>query len=80
MLAEIIGTRRVDMDSENIHGWSIYTKHEEDGVNGLMAERFFVSDQMINRDVGGLVPEPGQAIDFEWGRTKNKIGSIRSLG
>lgn len=76
---DIVGTRRVDMDGDNIHGFTIYTTHPEDGVEGLMAEKFFLRDAKLIT-VDGIIPEPGMTIDFEWGRAKGSIGDIRSLG
>ena len=76
---DVVGVRRVDMDNDNVHGWSIYTTHPEDGVNGLMAEKFFLRDAKL-ASVGGVVPEAGMVIDFEWGRNKGSIGEIRNLG
>lgn len=76
---DIVGVRRVDMDADNIHGFSIFTTHPEDGVDGLMAEKFFLRDAKLSA-VGGVIPAPGMVIDFEWGRNKGSIGEIRSLG
>ena len=75
---DIVGVRRVDMDADNIHGFSIFTTHPEDGVDGLMAEKFFLRDAKLAM-CGGVIPAPGMTIDFEWGRSKGSIDLIRSL-
>ena len=50
MTATIVGVRRVDMDSENVHGFSLYINYKDEsvsGIDGMMAERQFVNDTMI---------------------------------
>lgn len=78
MTCTIVGTRRVDMESERVHGWSVYVNREDDGVNGMLAERHFISDDMIRRDTQGTVPNPGNIMDFEFNQ-RGKIGKIREL-
>ena len=78
MTCTIVGTRRVDMNEENIHGWSVFTTRDEDGVNGQLAEKHFIRDEMFRRDTGGLLPNPGDTMEFEF-NNKGKIGKIIAI-
>ena len=82
MTATIVGVRRVDMDSENVHGFSLYINYKDEsvsGIDGMMAERQFVNDTMIRSASPGWVPTPGDTFDFEWGRREGKIGRITTV-
>ena len=82
MDCSVVGTRRIDMkdkEGSEIHGFSVFVTREEDGVNGLMADRLFVRDEMLRRDTGGVVPNPGDTMVFEY-NNRGKLGKIVSLG
>lgn len=71
MTCEVVGARRVDMktdDGSAVNGWSIFVTHEEDGVEGLMAEKTFVSDTTINGILSGEVPRPGSICQCSFNR------------
>lgn len=78
MVCSVVGTRRVDMPEDNVHGWSVFFTREEENVNGLMADRFFVRDDVLRRDTGGAVPNPGNVMEFEY-NSRGKLGKILSL-
>ena len=82
MECSVVGTRRVDMkdqEGRETHGWSVFVTREEDGVNGMMADRLFVRDELLRRDTGGVVPNPGDTMEFEY-NNRGKLGKIVALG
>lgn len=74
----IVGNRRVDMENEKIHGWSLFINRKERNVNGLLAEKLFLSDEMLRTDLDGVVPQPGQTMTFEFSRN-GKLGEVFEL-
>lgn len=78
MTCEIIGTRRVDMKEEGVHGWSIFAARDEDGVNGRLTEKLFIRDEMFRRDTGGLLPNPGDHMEFEF-NSRGKVGKVLAI-
>lgn len=79
MECSVVGTRRVDMEQDNIHGWSVFITRVEENVNGVMADRLFVRDEMLRRDTGGVVPNPGDTMAFEF-NSRGKLGKILAIG
>lgn len=59
MIVNVIGIRRnfnfQTKDGQTISGSSIYVTHEVNGVEGLFAERFFLSNNKFNTN-GLVVP------------------------
>ena len=71
MTCEVVGVRRTDFqpkDGDKIQGYSVYVTHTDDGVNGRVAERFFLSDRKLRDDVGGWVPNPGDKFSMSFNR------------
>ena len=82
MVSSVVGTRRIDMkdrDGSEIHGWSVFITREEENVNGVMADRLFVSDDKLRRDTNGVVPNPGDTMEYEY-NSRGKLGKIVALG
>ena len=72
MVCTIVGVRRVDMDDQNVHGFSCYLTHQEDGVTGLMAEKSFVSDDAIRQNFAGQVP----SVNERWACSFKRSGKL----
>lgn len=78
MKCSVVGTRRVDIENDNVHGWSVFITREEEGVNGQMAEKLFIRDDTLRRDTEGCVPNPGDTMEFEF-NSRGKLGKIVAL-
>lgn len=82
MTYEIVGVRRVDIEArdgqQEVHGWSVHTIHDEDGVEGKAAEKVFVRDTVCNdvEDCPGWVPSVGEKVRLNFNR-RNKVDEVR---
>ena len=71
MICNVVGVRRNDFqpkDGDKIEGYSVYVTHTDDNVDGLVAERFFLSDRKLRNDVGGWIPKVGQTFNMSFNR------------
>lgn len=73
MFAKVIGTRKIDFDTKDgkhIRGVSAYITYPTHGVDGVMAEKIFVSADKC--DVNGVIV--GATLDVaynRWGKVEN---------
>lgn len=71
MVCDVVGVRRTDFepkDGSPVRGFSVYVTHEEEGVDGLVAERLFMSDARIGRNMPGWIPKVGDQFSFSYNR------------
>ena len=71
MLCSVVGTRRIDMQTDKgdrLTGYSVFLEHDESGVEGVMAEKSFISDSWISGHLGGWVPSVGDFCECSFNR------------
>ena len=58
-------------DGTKVTGYNVYTTVERDDVDGLVADRVFISDRVCNRS--NYTPHVGDIVDYF---AYNKFGSL----
>lgn len=76
MQAYLYGVRRVDMEDNNVHGFSCFIGYPVDGVDGDEVSKVFVSDSMAQKFA--FSPRVGSLVDVDF-TPKGRLSSISTV-
>ena len=76
MQAYLYGSRRVDMEDNNVHGFSCFIGYPAAGVEGNEVSKVFVSDGMAGKC--GWHPMVGSLVNVEF-TPKGRLSSISTV-
>lgn len=76
MQTYLYGSRRVDMEDNNVHGFSCFIGYSADGVEGDKASEVFASDSMAGKC--GWHPMVGSLVNVDF-TPKGRLSSISTV-